>query len=195
MVGHDDPIHAVADRLQRIIHPVDAFQHQDPRPLVAEDADIVPVQRVLAHHLPRARIGADRPAIRFGVVLISRHADRGEVFQQHGGEPRRVLHDVPGEPGGRMERQQEPVAGVVFPVRRHDRVGGDDQGLKPIVLRTLDQLVGQFALLPHIKLEPQAEIRLLGDFLHRGHRAGGQREWDFRPSGGFRQFQFAFMPA
>ena len=150
---------------------------------------------VLAHHLARAGIGADRAAIRVGIVLVARHADGGEVFHQHGGEPGRVLHDVDGEAHGRVERQQEAVPGVVFAVRRHDRIGGDDQRLEPVVLGALDQLVGQFALLPDIELEPQAEIRLLGDLLHRRHRAGGEREGDFRRRGGFGELELTLMPA
>ena len=174
---------------------VDAFQHQHARPFVAKNLHVVPVQIVLTHDLMHVRIGAQRAAIRFRIVFVPRHADRGKVFHQHVREPLRVFHDVPGETQVRAERNLEAVLGIIFAVRRDDGVGGDDQRLEPVVLGALDQPVGQVALLPDIKLEPQAKIRLLGDFFHRGHGAGRQCERDFGFRGCLGQFQLAFMPA
>ena len=49
VVGHNDAVHAVFNGLHRVVGPVDPLHHQDARPHVAEDADIVPGQAVLAH--------------------------------------------------------------------------------------------------------------------------------------------------
>jgi hypothetical protein len=122
---------------------------------------------------------ADRPAIWVRVVLVPRHPDRAEILQQNRAEPGRVLHDVESEADGRVEGKQEPVLRVVFAVWRHDRVRCNDQRLEPVVLGTLDQLVGQLPLLPDVELEPEAEIGLPRDLLHRCHRAGRESEGDF----------------
>ena len=108
-------------------------------------------------------------------------------------------HDVEGEAHVRRERQQEAVVRVVFAVRRHDGIDCDDQRLEAGAVGALDELIGEFAAVPHVELEPQptadAGAGFLCDLLHRCHRAGRQRERDLRLGGGLRQFQLAFVPA
>ena len=108
-------------------------------------------------------------------------------------------HDIERKAHVRRERQQEAVVRVVFAVRRHDGIDRNDQRLESGAVGTLDQLVGEFAAVPDIELEPQPAAdtgsSLLRDLLHRGHRTGRQRERDLCLRGGLRQFQFALVPA
>ena len=66
-------------------------------------------------------------------------------------------------------------------------------------MRTVDQLIGEFALVPHIELEPQpsaiAGPGFLRDLLHARHGAGREGEGDLRLRRGLRQLQLAFVPA
>jgi hypothetical protein len=129
------------------------------------------------------------------IILVLRQAALHRVACQYRRHPARARQHIEGRLRRHPERLVETILGVVFAVRRHRCIDGDDQRLKTAVPGAVDQLVGQLALFPDIELHPKSARGLLGDLLHRRHRAGGECERNLGLRRGLRQLQLAMIPA
>ena len=106
-----------------------------------------------------------------------------------------MFHHIPDIAARVLEGHGEAVAHVVFAIAGSGAINSDDQRFEAGIFCAFDELMRERAVGPHVELEPQTRAGYgLGDFFHRGLRAGGQCEGDAGGGGGFGQRDFTLIP-
>jgi len=167
VVRHHHAIAADRRRALGVVGPLDAFQQQPARPLVAELLDVFPVETGI--HLATHRgddIGAARRAER--IALEVRHAR--QAIAQHVERPRRLEDHVARVAPVRAVRRVEAVARVALALPGHRQVDGDEDRLVARILRPLDEPRPELEVAHAIELVPEAAADFLRDALDAERR-------------------------
>ena len=156
VVRDDDAVDARLGREPCVVGVLDALQHDRPAPVVAEEGQVVPRERVVAE---RRRPVQDRPC----PVVVADCAPEDRVGEV-------VLVALA------TEERQERAVEVARPPAHAGRVERDDEGLVPRRGGPCEKARHDVAILRPVELEPARRVPARVRDLLEGRRGGGAHD-------------------
>ena len=166
----------------------DAFQDQLARPDALDPLDVLPVQR-------RIELVLDPDAERIDVVHALHVA--GEIAEglalapQHAPGPGRLGGDVDDVLDADFRRHRHAVLDVAVALAEHLQIDGEHQRVAFRRRRARQDVLGEAAVVDHVKLEPERLAGRLRHVLDRADRHGGERVGNAGGFGGARRQDLA----